>query len=112
MIADGSDLQHFAKCLKLFPNLHTLEIWGDKVVTASFEKALKGVNLPQIKTLILSTDAHPILRHCRNVEDVVYVAEEWDWLSDEFLEPFESNPNSKVKRLAIPLNLWLNPSRE
>ena len=109
-MVDGPYFQHFVKCLKSLPNLHTLEVWG--VVATALEKALEGVNLPQIKTLILSTDYHPILRHCHNVEDVVYVAGHGAWCSDEFLESLASNQNPKIKRLAIPLILWPNPSRE
>ena len=93
------------------PNLHTLEICGDRVVTASLKNALKHVKLPQIKTLILPPNAHPILRHCRNVEDVVYAVRDRTWPSDEFLESLASNRNSKIKRLAIPLILWPNTSR-
>ena len=92
------------------PNLHTLEIQGDHRTTGLLEKALKRVKLPQIKTLILSPNAHPILRHCHNVEDVVYAARPWP--RNGFLKSLGSNRGSKVKRLAIPLILWPNPSRE
>ena len=112
MKAHGPFLQHFVEYLMFLPNLHTLEIRGDHVVTTSLEKALKGVLLPQIKTLILPPNAHPILPHCPNVEDVVYAVRDRTWSSDEFLESLASNLNSKIKRLAIPLILWPNPSRE
>ena len=92
------------------PNLHTLEIQGDHLETNLLEKALKRVELPQIKTLILSPNAHPILRHCHNVEDVVFVAR--PWLQNRFRKSLGSNRNSKIKRLGIPPILWLNPSRE
>ena len=112
MKAHGPDFEHFVKYLMFLPNLHTLEIQGGQVLTTSLEKALKRVKLPQIKTLILPPAAHPILRHCRNVEDVVYVVRDRTWPSDQFLESLSSNPNSKIKRLAIPLTLWPNLSRE
>ena len=81
-------------------------------MTASLEKALKRVELPQIKTLVLPPTAHPIFRHCPEVEDVVYVVRDITWPSDGFLASLASNQNSKVKRLAIPLILWPNASRK
>ena len=81
-------------------------------MTTSLEKALKGVKLLQIRTLVLPPTAYPLLQHCRNVEDVVCVAGRGTTPTDGFLESFESNQDSNVKRLAIPLVLWPNPSRE
>ena len=108
----GYHLWLFVKFLESLPNLHTLEICGDQFMTTSLKKSLKRVKLPQIKTLILPPNAHPILRHCRNVEDVVYMVRDRTWPSNEFLESLVSNQNSKIKRLAIPLILWPNPSRK
>ena len=104
----------FVKCLKSLPNLHTLEIGmfcGD-TVTTKLKKALGRVKLRQIKTLIIPPAAHPLLQHCRNVEDVVCEATNYTQPSDGFLRSLASNRNSKIKRLAIPLTLWPNPSRE
>ena len=82
-------------------------------MTTSLEKALKRVKFPQIKTLILSPNAHPILRRCHNVEDVVYAIRDRTWLHNaEFRTTLESNWNTKIKRLAFPLILWPNLSRE
>ena len=109
----GSTLPSFVKCLEALPNLHTVEIgWADGAITASLKTALKRVKLPQIKSLILPPAAHPLLRHCRDVEDVVCVVKDKTTTSDEFLGSLTSNRNSKVKRLAIPLVLWSNPSRK
>ena len=108
----GPLLRFFVQCLKFLPNLHTLEICGGNVLGTSLKEALERVKLPQIKTLILPPNAHPILRHCRNVEDVVYMVRDRTWPSNEFLESLVSNQNSKIKRLAIPLILWPNPSRK
>ena len=80
-------------------------------MTSSLETALEGVELFQIKTLVLPPTAYPLLQHCRNVEDVVCVVGRGT-TTDGFLESFESNRDSKVKRLAIPLVLWPCPSRE
>ena len=112
-IWNSSILPKFAKCLESLPNLHTLEIGrADGDITAPFEKALKHVNLPQIKVLILPPTVHPILRHCRNVEDVVYVLMNRAMLTDEFLGSLASNQESKVKRLTIPLVSCGSPSRK
>ena len=104
----------FVKCLESFPNLHTLLIaCVDDSITTPLEKALKGVKLPQIKTLILSLAAHPLLQHCCNVEEVVCVFYRYGTLpSDGFLRSLASNRKSKVKRLAIPLVLWPSSSRK
>ena len=108
-----STLPPFVKCLGSLPNLHTLLIaCVDDSVTTLLEEALKGVQLPQIKTLILPIVAHPLLKHCPNAEEVFCVSYRYATLpSDGFLRSLESNQNSKVKRLAIPLVLWPNPSR-
>jgi hypothetical protein len=101
------------ECLKSLPNLHTLEMpWEDGFAAILLKHALKGVNLPQIKTLILPPAAYPLLEHCCNVEDVVCVVRGRSRCSDEFLGFLTSNKNSKVKRLAIPLFLCDHPSRK
>ena len=106
-------LPKFVKCLESLPNLHTLEIGrADGDITTSLEKALKHVELPQIKLLILPPAVHPLLRHCRNVEDVVYVVVNKAILTDEFLGSLASNQDSKVKHLTIPLVSSGNPSRK
>ena len=80
-------------------------------ITAPLEKALKRVKLPQIKTLIISPAAHPLLRHCHGVEDLICV-EPTPITSDNILNSLASNRDSNVKRLAIPLVVWDNPSRK
>jgi len=103
----------FVKCLKSLPNLHMLEIvWAGGSATNLLKDALKRVKLPQIKTLILPPAAHPLLRPCCDVEDVVCVFRYGSAPSGEFLRSLESNWDSKVKRLVIPLVLWANPSRK
>ena len=104
----------FVKCLKSLPNLHTLEIgWVEYSVTTLLKDALKGVKLPQIKTLILPLVAHPLLKHCPNVEEVFCAFYRYENVpSDGFLRSLAFNRNSKVKRLAIPLVLWPSASRK
>ena len=103
----------FVKFLESLPNLHTLEImWADPRVTGPLEKALKHIELPQIKTLIMHPATHPLLRHCHGVEDFVCVPrhKNANVPSDSILSSLASNRDSKVKRLAIPLDSWANPS--
>ena len=90
-----------------------LEIaWVGSVITASLKKVLKRVKLLRIKTLILPPTPHPLLRHCHNVEDIVCVVGGGAIISDVFLGSIESNRDSKIKRLAIPLTLRPSPSRK
>ena len=104
----------FVKCLESFPNLHTLLVGCvDESITTPLEKALKGVKLPQIKTLILSLGTHPLLQHCPNVEEVVCSFYKYGTLpSDGFLTSLASKQKSNVKRLTIPLVLWPDSSRK
>lgn len=102
----------FVKCLESLPNLHTLEVaQADEVVKDPLKNALARVRLPQIKTLILSPAAHPLLRHCHDVEDLVCVYQHVAISSDSVLGSLASNLDSKIKRLVIPLISWVNPSR-
>ena len=110
---DSSALSSSVKCLKSLPNLHTLEMGGmDDFITTPLKKALKSVELPQIKTLILFPTAHPLLQHCRNVEDVACMVRYQTVFPAGFLRSLLSNQDSKVKRLTIPLIMGDNPSRK
>ena len=103
----------FVKCLQSLPNIHTLEIGRlDGFDPTPLKNALKGVRLPQVKTLILPPSAYPLLQHYHGVEDVVCVVKYQNMSPDGFLRSLTSNRDSKVKRLAIPLDMWANPSRE
>lgn len=108
-----SSFPPIVKCLESLPNLHTLEMgWADDSITALLKGALKGVKLPQIKTLIIPPTAYPLLQHCLNVEDVACMVSHQFLSPDRFRGSLASNRDSKVKRLAIPLVLWVNPSRK
>ena len=105
----------FVECLVSFPNLHTLEVsWGNMHITDPLENSLERIELPQIKTLIIPPTAHPLLRHCHGLEDLVCAVRyaPTPTPSDGILSSLASNRNSKVKRLAIPLVSWVNPSRK
>ena len=103
----------FARSLNLLPNLHTLEIaWFNDQLTRKLREALRNVRLPQIKTLIMSVSAHPLLEHCLEVEDVVCVPKHDAGLGLEaFLRSIAFNRDSKVRRLAIPLTPTWNEDK-
>ncbi|KAF7378051.1 hypothetical protein MSAN_00229100 [Mycena sanguinolenta] len=85
----------FAKCLASLPNLDTLHIlylqsqW-ERNVTAAF----KTVKLPAVKTIILPSHAHGILRACPNVRDVSCNEEVGEQLLDTLIQHCP-----KVKRI-------------
>jgi hypothetical protein len=112
LLRDAAIVPLFVECLRSLPNLHTLRIpWADTRITSPLEETLKRIELPQIKILIISPAAHPLLRHCHAVEDLVCV-EPPPIASDGIISSLASNRGSKVKRLAIPLVSWANPSRK
>ena len=102
------------RSLESLPNLHTLEIGfqRDQYRCSPPEGALEGVKLFQIKTLVLPPTAHLLLKHCPNVEVVDWIIGDKTVTSDKFLESLASIQDSKIKRLAIPLVLYGNPSRK
>ena len=103
------------ECLGSLPNLYTLEIpWADERIAGALENALGRMKLPQIKTLVIPPAAHPLLRHCHGIEDLAFVVRytRTPTPSDQILSSLASNRNSRVKRLAIPLVSWANPSRK
>ena len=105
----------FVKCLASLPNLHTLEVsWANERITGPLEKALKHIELPRIQTLVIPPAAHPLLRHCHDIEDLVCVVRYTPTfiLSDTILSSLASNRDSKVKRLTISLVSWSNLSRK
>ena len=111
----GDQVVHpFARCLSSLPNLHTIKLgsFGDGPDTTLLETALGRIRLPRIKTLIIPEPAHPLLKHCPNVEDVVWVLADKPINSYGFLLSLRSNCGSKVERLTIPLILPCTPSRE
>ena len=64
-------LPTFASCLQSLPNLHTLGVChAHRDMTTKLEAAFKGVTIPSIRTIVIPTVAHNILRSCPNVEDV------------------------------------------
>ena len=80
--------------------------------TPALESALQGVELPQIKTLILPPAAYPLLRRCPDVENVACVVGHREGSSDGFFKSLASNRDSKIKRLVIPLVLESDSCRK
>ena len=113
LLLSESGFLPFVRCLQSLPNLHTLRIGRMyDVYTTPLNNALEGVNLPQIKTLNLPPAAHPLLQHCRHVEGLVCAVRDQDASPDGLLGSLTSDQDSQVKRLAIPLVAWDNPSRK
>lgn len=64
-------LPAFVNCLQSLPNLHTLELCHvHHEMTTKLKLAFEGIKIPSIRTIVLPTIAHHILRSCPNVEDV------------------------------------------
>ena len=104
-------ISEFIKCLQSLPNLHTLEIASCDPCPRKWKKlAPKRAKLLQIKALVLPPAAHPLLRHCPNVEDIDWVMRDRIMTYEELIGSLASTHNSKVKRLAIPLILPTHPS--
>ena len=96
---NNSSLPQFVKCLESLPNLYTPEIGqADYYPTSLFRSMVVHVELPQIKALILAPNAFPLLRSCRNVEDVVYIFMGGAIFLEELCESLASNrdPESSV----------------
>ena len=87
-------------------------MWTDPSNTASLQSALKGVKLPQIRTLILNPAAYPLLQHCHDVEEVACVVGYHEKSCDNFFRSLTSNRHSKVKRLVVPLVVQPDLSRK
>lgn len=99
----------FVKCLEALPYLHTLEVAGSgSWISGHLMAALSDVEFPEVKKLILHASVYPLLRKCPEVEDVVCLVLRDGERPDEFLESLPS----KVRRLAIPLTGWYQPSRK
>ncbi|KAJ7173935.1 hypothetical protein C8R43DRAFT_1204751, partial [Mycena crocata] len=67
----GTVMRAFARCLRSLPNLRTLHIlhlknkWIDEVSIA-----FMGVQVHTVRTIILPSNAYPILAACPNVRDI------------------------------------------
>ncbi|KAF9644288.1 hypothetical protein BDM02DRAFT_998054 [Thelephora ganbajun] len=100
LACDGTEaiLEIFARCLAVLPNLHTLEVISMGThYSEPLREALKGVKLPQIRTLILPSMAHYLLRHCPNVDDLTCTPFRPD---KEFVESLAIG-QQKLRRFAV-----------
>lgn len=94
----GAMLRTFARCLVVLPNLHTLEVVSMGTdYSQPLRKALRGLKLPQIRTLILPSTAHHILRHCPNVDNLTCTPFRPD---GEFVESLTMG-QQKLRRFAV-----------
>lgn len=100
LACDGTKeiLKTFARCLAVLPNLHTLEVVSMAVHYSQYlHTALRGVKLPQIRTLILPSRAHHLLRHCPNVDDLTCTPFSPD---EKFVESLAKG-RQKLRRFAV-----------
>ena len=62
----------FARCIEILPNLHTLQILrAHTQMTTHLKKVFEGRSFPSIRTVVLPTHAHEILRCCKNARVVI-----------------------------------------
>lgn len=70
-------LPPFSECLTLLPNLHTLQIvHAHSQMTTAIKNAFAGCNIPTVRTIILPSHAHNILRCCPNVQSVICTSDD------------------------------------
>jgi hypothetical protein len=67
-------LAELARCLALFPNLHTLQVFGLGMRRQEITyKVFKGLTFPQIRTLVVPSSGYHILAACPNVKNVTCI---------------------------------------
>lgn len=70
-------LPAFVNALEMLPNLHTLRIChAHSQMSTHLKGSFEGHVFPQIKTVVLPSAAHIILRSCPNVKDVTNIEED------------------------------------
>jgi hypothetical protein len=100
LACDGTEtiLDTFVKCLAVLPNLHTLEVISMGThYSQPLHDALIGVEFPQIRTLVLPSMAHCLLRHCPNVDDLTCTPFRPD---QEFVESLAKG-QQRLRRFAV-----------
>ena len=64
-------LPAFAKCLAVLPNLHTIQVaHANTQMTTAIKTAFEGHTFPSVRTVVVPSCAHEILRRCPGVEDL------------------------------------------
>jgi hypothetical protein len=64
-------LPAFAECLAVLPNLHTIQVvHAHSQMTTAIKTAFEGHIFPSVRTIIVPSCAHEILRRCPGVEDL------------------------------------------
>ncbi|KNZ82316.1 hypothetical protein J132_00131 [Termitomyces sp. J132] len=70
-------LDAFVRCLKVLPNLHTLQILrAHSQMTTHLKNAFGQHKIPQVRTIVLPDYAHNVLRACPEVRVVMCNCEE------------------------------------
>ena len=67
-------VEELARCLALFPNLHTLQILGriEGQTHAKFKAFFSKITLPGVRTLVVSTPAAvPVIASCPGVTRLI-----------------------------------------
>jgi hypothetical protein len=79
--SEGEVLSIFAQCLQSLPNVHTLQIAGVlRQATTAIKTAFKNHCFLQIRTIILPTLAHHMLSSCPQVEDIMCIGYQEDYV--------------------------------
>jgi hypothetical protein len=64
-------LPAFANCLAVLPNLHTIQVvHANTQMTTAIKTAFKGHTFLSVRTVVVPSCAHEILRRCPGVEDL------------------------------------------
>jgi len=67
----GTILPAFAECLAALPNLNTIQVvHAHSQMTTPIRNAFRGKSFPTVRTVIMPSCAHEILRCCPAVEDL------------------------------------------
>jgi hypothetical protein len=67
----GTILPAFRRCLSALPNVHTIHVnHVHSQMTTALKTAFEGLQLPSVRTVILPTYAHELLRCCPDVRRV------------------------------------------
>lgn len=70
-------LPPFVKLLQSLPNLHTIQVpHAHSAITGALKGAFEGSSFPSVRTVIMPTCAHEILRCCPGTRDVTCIEDD------------------------------------
>ncbi|KAF9466938.1 hypothetical protein BDZ94DRAFT_1211895 [Collybia nuda] len=67
-------MPELARCLALFPNLHTIQILGNTTLDIHVENVFEGMQFPSVTTVVVPAHARQILAACPNAQHVTVSA--------------------------------------